>query len=112
MFIKKISFTCALFNLFLAMPISSFSAFSEQDKIVFKNIFSGNLKPKIYADLLEYCDKNDTNINSCMNKLKAQPSIKTSAQNQMNYSFCCVNVSGGWGDYAYYRGQEYCIPPC
>ena len=94
------------------MPISSYSAFSEQDKVVFKNMFSGNLKPKTYANLLEYCDKTDTNINSCLNKLKAQKSNKTLAQNQMNYSYCCVNVSGGVGEYAYYRGYEYCIPPC
>lgn len=110
MFIKKLTLKSVL--LLLVIPVFSFAAISEQDKINFKHIYASEIKPETYANILNFCDKNDTDINSCLGKLKAQSSGLKLAQNQMNYSFCCTNVSGGWGDYNYIRGQAYCIPPC
>lgn len=112
MFIKKLTLKSVLFNLLLVMPIFSYAAISEQDKINFKNIYGSEIKPETYTKLLNSCGKNDTNVVSCLNKFKAQPSEHKSIQSQTNYRFCCVNVSGYVGEYAYIRGQDYCISPC
>ena len=109
--IKKLTLKSVLFNLLLVMPVLSFAAISEQDKISFESMYSGAIKPETSTKILNFCDKNDTDINSCLSKLKAQPSQQKSAQNQMG-RFCCVNVSNQWGEYAYIRGQDYCIYPC
>lgn len=108
MFTKKLTLKSVLFNLLLIMPILSFAAISEQDKTNLKNIYSGEIKPEIYTKLLNFCD--DTDIDSCLGKLKAKSSIQKSAEKINN--ICCLNVSGGWGEYAYIHGQPYCIPPC
>lgn len=84
---------------------------SEQDKISFESMYNGAIKPETSTKILNFCDKNDTDINSCLSKLKAQPSQQKSAQKQMG-RFCCVNVSNQWGEYAYIHGQDYCIYPC
>lgn len=94
------------------MPIFSFAAISEQDKVNFKNIYGSEIKPKTYANILNFCDENDTDINSCLVKLKAQSSYQALAQNQIKGGICCMNVSGFVGEYAYMHGQAYCIPPC
>lgn len=93
------------------MPIFSFAAISEQDKINFQYMYGAEIKPETYTKILNFCDKNDANINSCLVKLKAQPSQQKSVKNQMG-RFCCVNVSNQWGEYAYIHGQDYCIYPC
>jgi hypothetical protein len=112
MFIKKLTLKSVLFNLLLVMPIFSYAAISEQDKVNFKNIYSSEIKPETYANVLNFCDKNDTDIDSCLGKLKARPSEDKSIQKQTSYKFCCLNVSGFYGEYAYIHGQDYCIPPC
>lgn len=112
MFIKKLTLKSALFNLLLVMPVFSFAAISEQNKINFQSMYGTEIKPETYTKILDICDKNDTDIISCLGKLKAQPLQQKSAQNKMGYRFCCYNVSGQWGEYAYIRGQDYCIYPC
>lgn len=109
---KKLTFKSVLFNLLLVIPIFSFAAISEQDMVNFKNIYGSEVKPELYTKILNFCDKNDTDIDSCLGKLKAQSSAQKSAQNQIGYSACCLNVSGHWGEYAYIYGQSYCIYPC
>ncbi len=109
--IKKLTLKSVLFNLLLVMPVLSFAAISEQDKISFESMYSGAIKPETSTKILNFCDKNDTDINSCLSKLKAQPSQQKSVQKQMG-RFCCVNVSNQWGEYAYIHGQDYCIYPC
>lgn len=111
--IKKLTLNSVLFNILLIMPIFSFAAISEQNKVNFKNIYSSSeIKPKTYTNILNFCGENDTDIDSCLVKLKAQPSYQSLTQNQIKGGVCCVNVSGFVGEYAYIRGQSYCIPPC
>lgn len=109
---NKLTLKSVLLNILLIMPILSFAAISEQDKVNFKNIYGGEIKPEISVNILNFCDKNDADIDSCLRQLKAQPSTLKSAQNQTSYHYCCVNVSGYWGDHAYIHGVDYCISPC
>lgn len=94
------------------MPIFSFAAISEQDIINFKNVYGSEIKPETRTNILNFCNKNDTDIDSCLLKLKAQSSKQKSAANAMGYSQCCWNVSGQWGEYVYVYGQSYCVYPC
>lgn len=112
MFLKKLTIQSVLFNLLLVIPVFSFAAISEQDMNNFKSIYGSDIKPETSANILNYCNKNDTDLVSCLSKLQAQSSEQESAQSQASYSYCCENVSGHWGDYAYIRGQAYCVPPC
>jgi len=59
---------------------------------------------EVYTNILNSCSKNDIGIDACLSKFKAQSS-------EPKY-YCCRNVSGSWGEYAYIHGQDYCIPPC
>lgn len=106
---KKLTLKSVLFNLLLVIPIFSFAAISEQNKVNYKY---GREILEIDTNILNFCHKNDTNIDSCLEKLKLESSEQKSVQNQMSYNSCCQNVSGGWGEYAYIHGQAYCIPPC
>ena len=92
------------------MPVLSFAAISEQDKLSFQYKYGSQMTPATSAKILNFCEKNDTTIESCMSKLKAQPSQKKSVQNNGNY--CCWNVSNQLGDHVYYQGQDYCFHPC
>lgn len=112
MFSKKLTLSAVLLNLLLILPSASFAAISEQNQTNFKNIYGSEIKPELYAKIMEFCEKNDTNLVSCMEKLKAKPSKQTSAQSLMNYNYCCVNVSNQWGEHAYIHGQDYCFSPC
>ena len=112
MFIKKLTLKSVLFNLLLVMPIFSFAAISVQDMVNFKNIYGSEIKPETYTKILSFCNKNDTDIYSCLLKLKAKSSEQKSAANAMGYSQCCWNVSGQWGEYVFVYGQSYCVYPC
>lgn len=92
------------------MPVLSFAAISEQDKLSFQYKYGSQMTPATSAKILNFCEKNDTTIESCMSKLKAQTSQKKTVQNNGNY--CCWNVSGQWGDHIYYNGQDLCMPSC
>lgn len=99
----------------LILPVFTFAAISEQDKLNFQNTYSnGEITPETYTNLLNFCDKNDTDIESCLSKLKVQAKVQASAltQNRTKSRLCCLNVSGFLGEYAVIHGQEYCIPPC
>lgn len=113
MSIKKSTLKSALFNLLLLIPIFSFAAISAQDQANFKSTYGNTIKSETYTKILNFCDKNDTDIISCLEKLKAQPSKLNSTQQKMGYNrFCCLNVSNQIGEYAYIQGREYCIWPC
>ena len=101
-----------LLNLLLVLPVCSFAALSEQDKANFTNIHGGAIKPETYTNIFNFCDKNNTDIDSCLLQLKAQVSEQKSALNQMSYNYCCRNVSGQWGDHHNIDGIDYCIWPC
>lgn len=102
-----------LFNLLLIFPILSFATITEQDKVNFQYIYgSSEIKSEVYTKILNFCDKNSADIDSCLNKLKAQSSSEALTQNQVKGPICCLNVSGFVGEYAYMHGQAYCIPPC
>ncbi len=101
-----------LFSFLLALPVSSFAALSDQDKANCMNIHGGAIKPETYITIFNFCNKNDTNIDSCLLQLKAQVSEQKSVQNQNGYSYCCRNVSGQWGDHHTIDGIDYCIWPC
>lgn len=105
---KQFTFSLVLFNFLLCMPIFSFAATAEQDKVNYK---AGIEILETYNNILNYCNKNDKDINSCLKKLNAQSMDQKPTQNHMNY-YCCQNVTGGWGEYAYIHGQAYCVPPC
>ena len=92
------------------VSINAFAAISEQDKLSFQYKYGSQLTPATSTKILNFCEKNDTTTETCMSKLKAQPSQKKSVQNNGNY--CCLNVSNQWGDHAYFHGQDYCIYPC
>lgn len=109
---KKLTLKSVLFSLLLFIPILSSAAISEQDKINFKNIYGGEIKPKTYSNILKFCDENDADIDSCLMSLRAQPSYQALNQNQIKGGLCCINVSGFLGEYAYIHGQAYCISPC
>lgn len=109
---KKLTFKLILLNLLLIMPIFSFAAISDQDRI--KDKIGNNVVEK-YIDLFNACKMNGTDIDSCLSKFKAIPSEETSASNHQKRNsgyYCCRNVSGSWGEYAYIHGQDYCVPPC
>ena len=93
------------------VSVNAFAAISEQNKLNFQFMYGDEIKPETYTKILNFCDKNDTDINSCLGKLKAQSSQLKSAQNQTG-KICCVNVSNQVGEYAYIHGQDYCIYPC
>lgn len=112
MLIKKLKLKSLFVSLLLVMPIFSFAANTALDKANFKNMYGGEIKPEAHTNILNSCDKNDNDIESCMSKFKAKSTLKKSSHNGMGYSFCCLNVSGRIGEYLYYRGQEYCVPPC
>ena len=111
-YIKPFTLKKALFNIILILPIISFAGISEQDKINFKNLYGNEIKTKTYNNLLDFCERNDSDIDACLMKLKAQTSYQALAQNQIKGNLCCLNVSGFIGDYAFIQGQGYCIPPC
>jgi hypothetical protein len=111
MFMRKLTLKSVLFNLLLVIPVLSFAAVSEQDKVKIY-VHGSEIKPEIYTNILNSCDKNNTDIDSCLEKLKAQSSAQNLFKSQVSYSYCCQNVSGRWGEYAYIHGQDYCIPPC
>ena len=94
------------------IPLFSFAADSQQDKLNFKKIYGNEVKPQTYSKIFDFCDKNAINTDSCLQKLKAKSYENQSLQNQTSNKYCCVNVSGFVGEYAYIRGQGYCIPPC
>lgn len=104
----------------LILPVFTFAAISEQDKLNFQHTYSnGEITPETYTKLFNFCDKNGTNIESCLSKLKVQASALTQnhiknriCKNHIKNRICCVNISGFVGEYAYIHGQEYCIPPC
>jgi len=106
---KKTIFKSVLVCLLLASPIFSYAAISDQ---VSDNSKLGSQVLETYAKMLDFCHKNDTDIDSCLRKLKAKSTETRLDQKQLNSGFCCRNVSGGWGEYAYIHGQDYCIPPC
>ncbi|MDP3559396.1 MAG: hypothetical protein Q8R79_03480 [Legionellaceae bacterium] len=106
----RLTLKSVLFNLLLVLPIFSFAAITEQDKANFDYIYGSDIKPEIYTKILNFCDKNDTDIDACLAKLKARSSEQK--LDQVGYSSCCLNVSGHWGEYAYIHGKEYCIYPC
>ena len=91
----------------MAMSCHAFNLISEQDQNSFKNRSSSEIKPEMYAKILELCDKSEPNIESCLQKMKS----KSSAKN-LTSGLCCWNVSNQYGDYVNYRGQELCIPEC
>ncbi|MCC5791943.1 MAG: hypothetical protein JJT82_04935 [Legionellaceae bacterium] len=112
MFIKKLTLTSVLLYLVWAVPTFSFAAISAQEKMDFKNRYGSAIPSETYTNILNFCDKNNTDLDSCLAMLKANPAKQKSAQSQMGYSFCCRNVSGGFGDYVVIHQKEYCIPPC
>lgn len=109
---KKLTLKSVLSTVLLITPIFSFAAISEQDIVDFKNIYGSEIKSETSAKILSFCNKNDTDTNSCLLKLKAQSSGQKSVANAMGYSQCCWNVSGQWGEYVYMYGQSYCVYPC
>ena len=107
---KKLIFKLVLLNLLLTIPLVSFAAISKQDRV---NDKAGSDVLEKYTNILNSCKMNGTDIDSCLSKFKAQSSGQKSAKKQMTFgNYCCVNVSGGWGEYAYIHGNAYCIPPC
>ena len=94
------------------VSVNAFAAISEQDKLNFQYKYGSQMTPETSVKILNFCEKNDTTIESCMSKLKAQPSQKKSVQNNANYNYCCWNVSGQWGDHVYYNGQDLCMSSC
>ncbi len=103
---KAILIVCML------VSVHAMAAISEQDKVRFNSMYGGVITPEISAKILNYCDKNDTNIDSCLGKIKTQPSKQKTVANAMGYSQCCWNNAGQWGEYVYARGQSWCIYPC
>ena len=79
---------------------------SKTDALRFKNMSSSEIKPEMYNKILQLCDKTDSNIESCLAKLKAQSSYK----NNISSGLCCWNVSNQYGDYVNYQAKELCIP--
>lgn len=65
-----------------------------------------------FNKLMAFCDKTDSNIESCLEKIKAKSSDNKSMQSNVTQGLCCWNVSNQYGDYLYYQGKEYCIPAC
>lgn len=98
--------------LLTAMNCHAFNLISDTDANRFKNMSSSQIRPDVYNKLLAFCDKTDSNIDSCLQKLKAQSLDKKPIQSKMQYSNCCWNVSNQYGDYMYYQGNSYCIPAC
>lgn len=94
------------------MPVLSFAAILEQDKLSFQYKYGSQMTPVTAAKILNFCEKNDTTIESCISKLKVQPSQNKSFQNNGNSNYCCWNVSAQWGDHVYYNGQNLCMPSC
>jgi len=92
--------------------VQAMAAISEQDKVRFNSMYGGVIKPEISTKILNFCDKNDTNIDSCLGKIKTQSSKQKTAVNAMGYSQCCYNVSGQYGDYVYAYGSSWCVWPC
>jgi hypothetical protein len=99
--------------LLLIFPIFSFAAISEQEKNNFQYTYGNSeVNPEVYTKILDFCDKNDTNIDSCLSKLRAQSTSDAVTQPKIKGRLCCLNVSGFIGEYTYLHGQAYCIPPC
>ena len=99
--------------LLVMVCFNSFAAISEQDKAGFKSMYGGVINPETSTKILDFCDKNDTNIGSCLGKIKSQPSKQKTAANAMGYySQCCWNISGQWGEHVYAYGQDFCVPLC
>lgn len=96
----------------IMLSVNAHATISVQDMANFKNTYASEIKPETYTKILSICNANDTNIDSCLLKLKAQSSEQKSAVNTMGYSQCCWNVSGQWGEYVYVYGQSYCVYPC
>lgn len=82
-------------------------AISKQDGV---NSKSGSQVLQEYINILNSC--NGTDIDSCLSKFKVQTSGPKSTKSMVTYGSCCLNVSGGWGEFAYIHGTSYCIPPC
>lgn len=112
MFMSKFTFKSMLLSLLFIIPTFSFAAISEQDKVSFKNIYGSEIKSGTYTNIFDFCDKNNTDLTTCLHQLKALPSAHKSIKNQTSFGYCCKNISGNWGEYAYIHGQDYCIPPC
>ncbi|MGM9451882.1 hypothetical protein ACTAZI_00945 [Legionella bozemanae] len=102
----------AVSMLAMAMNCHAFNLISDTDANRFKNMSSSEIKPELYNKLIAFCDKTSPNIDSCLQKLKAQSLDKKAIQSNMKYSNCCWNVSNQYGDYMYYQGNSYCIPAC
>lgn len=92
----------------LAINCHAFNLISDTEALRFKNMSSSEIKPEMYNKILQLCDKTDSNIDSCLDKLKAKSSYK----NNMTSGLCCWNVSNQYGDYVNYQGRELCIPAC
>ncbi len=92
--------------------VNSFAAITEQDKAYFKSLIGQELPAKLSAKLFDFCEKNNTDIDTALSKMKAPPVVQSIAQNELKGKLCCVNVRGFLGEYAYIQGQAYCIEPC
>lgn len=110
--INTVKFRSLILSILLTLPIFSFAADAGQELLNLKQAYGDEIKPKTYTNLLNFCGQNNMDIESCLTKLAAQSSDETLAQNNIKGGYCCVNVSGFVGEYAFIRGQSYCIPPC
>jgi hypothetical protein len=102
----------AVSMLAMTMSCHAFNLISDTDANRFKNMSSNSIKPDQFNKLMAFCDKSDSNIESCLEKIKAKSSDNKSMQANVTQGLCCWNVSNQYGDYLYYQGKEYCIPAC
>ena len=102
----------AVSMLAMTMNCHAFNLISDIDASRFKTLSSNSIKPAQINKLMAFCDKSDSTIETCLEKIKAKSSDNQSMQTNMGNGLCCWNISGRYGDYMYYQGNDYCIPSC
>lgn len=94
------------------VSVNAFAAISEQNKLNFQYKYGGEINPQTSTKMIDACDKNNTDMESCLKGMKAQQTNQQSVQSKQGYRYCCYNVSGQWGEHAYIYGNDLCVPPC
>lgn len=69
------------------VSVNAFAAISEQNKLNFQYKYGGEINPEISTKIVDACDKNNTDLESCLKGLKAQQTNQQSVQKQDGYRY-------------------------